>query len=287
MAVATSGLHPWKAPVLLVWVGCGAVGLTRAGERVAVRVAFGFRPPSAAQAAALQPLWAAALRLSATPVGEVDLYVQRSRQPNAYAAGGRSVAVTSRALEDYRAARLAAEQMVAVLVHELGHHATRATQPMLVAMWLAAPWRMAARLLTGLAGVLSGRPSQRAVRTVVTAGIAVAGVRAMQQGHWMVGGVLGALALLAVICPLADAAVCRRAEFAADRFTADHGLGPELATALRTLNDGSNAAAGWSRRLLAPHPTPERRISALLTPAPAGPHTDRLTSANAVSSACP
>ncbi|WP_164701978.1 hypothetical protein [Modestobacter sp. KNN46-3] len=116
--------------------------------------------------------------------------------------------------------------MVALLVHELGHHATRATQPMLVAVWLAAPWRMTARVLTGLAGLLSGHPSQRALRTVVISGITVAVVRVVQQGQWMVGGVLGALALFAVICPLADATVCRRAEFAADRFAADHGIGP-------------------------------------------------------------
>jgi STE24 endopeptidase len=265
VAVLTGGLGSWMAPIALVWVGCGAAGLTCVGERFAVRVAFRFRRPSPEQAAALQPLWEAALRLSATPASRVDLYVQRSRRPNAYAAGGRSVAVTSRALEDYRAGRLTAEQMVAVLVHELGHHATRATQPMLVATWLAAPWCVAVRLVTGLAGVLSGRPSQRAVQTLVLSGITVAVVRAVQQGHWMVGGVLGALVLFAVICPLADAAVCRRAEFAADRFAADYGVGPELATALRRLSDGSSTTLGWARRLLASHPTAESRISALRT----------------------
>jgi STE24 endopeptidase len=143
-----------------------------------------------------------------------------ARQLNAYAAGGRSVAVTSRVLRDYGAGRLSEDQIVAVLVHELGHHATGATRPMLIAMWLAAPWRLGARLLTGLAGALSGRPSQHALLITMFFGIAVAVVRALHQGQGMVGGVLGALALLAVICPLADALVCRRAEFAADRFAA-------------------------------------------------------------------
>jgi STE24 endopeptidase len=69
------------------------------------------------------------------------LYVQPARQLNAYAAGGRSVAVTSRGLRDYGAGRLSEDQIVAVLVHELGHHATGATRPMLTATWLAAPWR--------------------------------------------------------------------------------------------------------------------------------------------------
>jgi STE24 endopeptidase len=71
-----------------------------------------------------------------TAASDVELYVQTAQVPNAYAAGGRSVAVTSRVLEDHRAGRLSEQQMVAVLVHELGHHATRATRPMLLALWL-------------------------------------------------------------------------------------------------------------------------------------------------------
>jgi STE24 endopeptidase len=185
-----------------VWIGCGAIGLTRTGCR-----AGGFRVPSAEPGAGRAT--SAAVDGSATavstPARDVDLYVQRSGQPNAYAAGGRSVAVTSRALEDYRAGPLAAEQMVAVLVHELGHHAARATQPMLLAVWLAAPWRMAARLLTGLAGVLSGRASPRAVRPVVLFGITVAVVRAVQQGHGMVGRVLGLSRCLLLFHPLPHA----------------------------------------------------------------------------------
>ena len=68
--VPASGLSAWALPILLIWAGCGAVARTEAGERVAVRAAFGFRRPSPAQAAVLQPLWAAALQLANTPVGE-------------------------------------------------------------------------------------------------------------------------------------------------------------------------------------------------------------------------
>jgi STE24 endopeptidase len=56
----------------------------------------------------------------------------------------------------------------------------------------------------------------------------------------------------------------RQAEFAADRFAADHGLALELAAALNALDDGRRAASGWSRRLLSSHPTSEQRIRALL-----------------------
>jgi hypothetical protein len=77
--------------------------------------------------------------------------------------------------------------------------------------------------------------------------------------------VVAAVALCAVVCPLADAWVCRRAEFAADRFAADRGLALELAAALRALHDGSDVTAGWSRRLSASHPSVDLRIKALAT----------------------
>ena len=95
-------------------------------------------------------------------------------------------------------------------------------------------------------------------------GLTLAVARALYQGLWVVGGVLALVGLAAVLCPLADAAISRRSEFAADRFAADHGLALDSAAAVHALNDGS-AACGWSRRLLASHPTPDRRISAILT----------------------
>ena len=106
---------------------------------------------------------------------------------------------------------------------------------------------------------------------VVCAGTTVAVACALHQGQLLVGGVLLAVGLAAVICPLADAAVSRRAEFAADRFAADHGLALELAAALSALDDGRCTASGWLWRLLASHPMPDRRISVLLAAADASP----------------
>ncbi len=53
--------------------------------------------------------------------------------------------------------------------------------------FLAAPWRLAASLLTGLASLLAGRQPRRGVAIVVVAGLAVAVVRALHQGQWMSG----------------------------------------------------------------------------------------------------
>src|SRR4051812_45670646 len=153
----------------------------------------------------------------------MQLYVQRARRPNAYAAGRRSVAVTSRVLEDHRTGRLPEGQLVAVLVHELGHHATGATRPMLGLTWLTAPWRATATVLAGLANILAGRHPRQQLSIVVLAGLVVAAIRALQQGQWMAAGVLLVAGLTAVLVPLANAAISRRSEYAADRFAADHG----------------------------------------------------------------
>lgn len=273
LMLASVRLGRWAALFPLVWVASGVVVLTRVGERIVVCGAYRFRRPSPAQAVALQPAWSTALQVTGTAAGDVELYVQTARVPNAYAAGGRSIAVTSRAVEDYESGRLPENQLVAVLVHELGHHATGATRQRLLMLWLASPWRVARNLLIDLSSTLAGRRSRRGALIALVVGLIVAATRALHQGQWMLGGVLVFLGLAVVLCPLADAAISRRAEFAADRFAADHGLAVELAAALHALEGGQGATYGWSQRLLASHPTSDQRIRALLA-ATAAPPSD-------------
>ena len=217
-------LGEWEGAVLLGWIGSGAAVFSRVGERVAVRVGAGFRRPTKAQVALVAPAWSSALARAGLAAGEVDLYVQRSREPNAFAAGGRSVAVTTGVLAKFQARRLGEEYLVAILTHELGHHATRATKFALVTMWLALPWRFASRLVIGIGLATVGRRQPlRLLALVVLAGVVVAVVQAVQQRHWAVAVVLSAVAVCAVVCPLADAAVSRRSEYAADRYAAALG----------------------------------------------------------------
>jgi STE24 endopeptidase len=253
-------LGPWEVAVLVGWLITGAAMLSRDGERLTVRVGYGFHRPSTSQAQQLEPAWTEALRRCSVAPGDVDLYVKRARQANAYATGGRAVAVTTGALAASRANRLADEHLVALLVHELGHHATRSTRLILATNWLAAPWRIASQLLIGFGMIIAGRQPRRLLGGVVIAGVIVAPLQAEPGQRWMIAAALGGLVLALVACPLADAAVRRRSEFAADRFAVEAGLGPQLATVLERLDSGGSSGV---RRWLATHPTVERRTTAL------------------------
>jgi STE24 endopeptidase len=257
-------LGEWEGAVLLGWIGSGAAVFSRVGERVAVRVGARFRRPTEAQVGLLAPAWSAALARAGLAGSEVDLYVQRSREPNAFAAGGRSVAVTTGVLAKFQARRLGEEYLMAILTHELGHHATRATKFALVTMWLAMPWRFALRLVIriGLATVGRRQPL-RLLALVALAGVVVAVVQAVQQRHWAVAVVLSAVAVCTVVCPLADAALSRRSEYAADRYAADVGVGPQLAAALQVLAGGRRRRPALVVRVVSRHPEVAQRIAVL------------------------
>lgn len=253
----------WEGLVLLGWLASGVAVFTQAGEQLAVRVGCGFRRPTRMQAARLAPLWAAALQRCSVAPGEVDLYVQRSAEVNAYAAGGRSVAVTAGVLAKFQAHRHPDDYLISVLAHELGHYSTKATRLALVTIWLAAPWRFAARLLLGVAAACAGRQPRRLLACVIVAAVVIAVVQAVQQRQWVVAISVSALALCTVVCPLADAALSRRSEYAADRYATDAGLGLHLAAALQTMDVSPYRSRTWTARALSRHPSLEDRIEAL------------------------
>jgi len=263
LGVLLAGLGPWQGPALLGWPVCGLALLSGRGERLAVRLGCGLRPPGRAERDALGPVWRAALRRCALDPAEVVLYVQRCPGPNAYAAGRRSVAVTTGALRIFLARRITDEDMEALLAHELGHHATHGACFGLLAGWLAAPWRLAASLLPAFAAVVGAR-RQRVLlipAAVATLGIAIA--RAAARGQESTVVILGTLAVAGVGAPLADAAVSRASERAADRYAAAVGVAVPLARALRAIS-GPPRQAGIARRLLARHPPAGARVDALL-----------------------
>lgn len=265
LLVAFAWAGPWEGLVLLGWAGSAAVVLTAPGEGLAVRLACGFRRLDTDQAAAIGPAWAEALQRCGVEPGGLDLYVQRGAHPNAYAAGGRSVAVTLGTVREFQARRLGTASLVAILCHEIGHHSTRATRFALAVVWLAAPWRYAAGVLVGFCLARIGRRRLWPTAVVALAAVVVAVVQAVQRGDWPAAAVLGGLAAASIACPFADAAVGRSSEYAADRYARSVGAGPDLATALRFIGDGrrSGLLATWVER----HPTVPRRVERLQRPA--------------------
>jgi STE24 endopeptidase len=256
-------LGRWEPVAMLAWLASAAAVFTRAGERLAVRAALGLRRPGRWQSDALAPVWAKALAAAGYGAEEVDLYVQRSAAVNAYAAGGRSVAVTTGALREFLARRLSDDQMSAVLVHDLGHHGTGGTRFSLVALWLATPWRFASRaVVAGCYRVVGKGQPLGLVGIVAAVAVTVAVVQGAQQGQWAVVAVLSGLAVCAIACPLADAYIARRSEYAADRFAAARGAGRDLATALGLLASSERELRA-AARLLGRHPAIARRLDAL------------------------
>jgi len=159
--------------VLLGWPAFGAALYTRGGERVAVRVGCGFHRPTAAQTATLSPPRLAALRRSQHTPHDAQLYLRRAPEANAYAAGIRSVAVTTGLPTEFQAQRLAEDYLEAVLTHELRHRASRASRFALLTTWLAAPWRIATRLTISLVLSAPGRQPRRPLAAVAAAGVIV------------------------------------------------------------------------------------------------------------------
>ena len=263
MLALTAGLRAWATPTFLLWLAGATVVSTRWGERLAVRTAYGFHPLSGRERQLLEPMCESALARCDRPCGELDWYVQPGRQPNACVAGRRSIAVTDGALASFLAGRLPADLLSAVLIHELGHQATGAGRFTLAAGWLAAPGRLAFRVVLRLAGLAStGRRPGRLSCAVVAVGGGIAITQAVQQQHWTSAALLMGIAAALVATPVLDSVVSRASEHAADRYAVSMGAGPDLALALAVINRTyvHQQRRGWGRQLLDRHPCLDDRV---------------------------
>lgn len=119
LLVAFGWMGQWEGLVLLGWLASGAAVFTRVGERFAVMAGCGFRRLSRTQSTAVDPVWVSALSRAGLDQCDVDLYLERSGELNAYAAGGRSVALTSGVVSKLLARRLGSGHLEAILVHDL------------------------------------------------------------------------------------------------------------------------------------------------------------------------
>jgi STE24 endopeptidase len=267
VVVVCALLAPWPLLAyvpLAVWAGGAAAALTRPGERVAVRLACGFHRPRADQAALLNDAAQRVLAAAGVPADRVDFYVRPGGQVNGFAAGGHSVAVSRRALEDFAARGHSRVVTEALLAHEVGHLVVPGARFGVAVWWLTMPGRAAAGAVITVCLLLSAARHQprRLLVAVAAAGIAYGVAQAAGRGEWPAAACLAAVAILAVGCPLLRAAAGRATEYAADAFAASCGYGPALAWALQHTTRPPDPI-GWVSRMRADHPAGGLRLAAL------------------------
>ena len=241
------GAWGWLVPG--VWIAAGAVLFVGPVELALARLVFGFRRPNPVEANRLGPAWESVCRAGGVdPAGYVVL-VQESTHLNAYAAGGRVVAVTTAALE-LRPARLEA-----VLAHELGHHLASHTTVSMLAWWFALPARGVAWLV---------RQVLRLVVSIARSGDLVGVLGAILLALVLLTG-LAYLSLWLILMPFVSPLLAwsaRVGEYRADGIAARLGYGPELVGVLRTWVSLEGERGLW-QRFLATHPPHLRRIARL------------------------
>jgi STE24 endopeptidase len=244
---------PWLIPAL--WVLSGGLLLVPSIEPAVAQLLFKARRPSPPELDRLGPPWRSVCAAAGVEPDKFVLMVQDSDELNAFAAGGRTVAVTGTAM------RLPPKQLEAVLAHELGHHLSGHPMVGILSWWYALPARGA----------------------VFLARLALRAVLAVAEGLARFGGGVGALAavllslfvltalgflsvwllLIPLVAPLL-AWASRLGELSADRTAAALGYGPHLVDLLHRWDAASgHRQEPLRKRLLASHPTHRSRIQRL------------------------
>jgi STE24 endopeptidase len=247
----------WVIPVL--WILSGTVLFVPAIESMVSSMSFHVSRPSHSELTVLVSAWQAVCRVAGVDGSKYHLLIEDSDQPNAFAAGGRTVAVTRAAL------RLPPPELASVLAHELGHHLSAHGVVARLAWWYALPIRAAA-LLGGLA-----------IRFVLAVGRVFL---AFGNGLGALASLFLALILLTAIAfvsfwlllvPLISpllAWASRLGEYRADQTAAQLGYGPGLIQAFRRwqyAEANDRHADGLKARLLSTHPSFADRIRRLET----------------------
>lgn len=246
---------PWLVPVL--WILSGAILFARPVEAILSPLMHGVRRPTETELRTLAAPWQNLSRVAGIDGSRYLLLVQDSDELNAFAVGGRTVAVTRFSLG------LPPNQLEAVLAHELGHHLSGHTVVSTLAWWYALPARAAAYLVI------------LAIRLVLFIGRIFAafggglGAFASLLFVLMLMVVLAYLSFWLILIPLTAPLLAwsrRLGEYHADRTAAMLGYGPGLIDMLRMAaargsHDGRGV--GFRDRLLSSHPSHTDRINRL------------------------
>ena len=244
LTVPLGALGQWAPIGVAGWLLCAPLLLRqRRVERFIVRTVFHFRPPTGRDAEWLKWLRArcepARFELVDAPRAEdFDWYVLDDARPNAFAAGGHSIAITTGLLHRAYAGHLTPDELIAVALHEIGHHAAGDIRHGLVVWWLTWPWRTIRRFAVRVGHRISlSRVAALLTPVVVAVAIWRAAIGASTGAQaWATVAVLGTALLAAYVQPVVEAATSRGSERAADAFVVRRGLETALARARQQLD---------------------------------------------------
>ncbi|SDD31136.1 M48 family metalloprotease [Actinokineospora iranica] len=262
VVVAVLARVVWPSPewgawvVVVAWVASGALTFVPWVEKVLAGAMFAMRAPTVGERQRLEPLWRSVCAAAGTDPGRYTLWVEQSRDLNAFAAGGRTVAVTRRALD------LPGRSLEAILAHELGHHLSGHARVSLLGWWYELPAR---------GSILVVRLAMRLVlfvgRVFLRFGSAAAGLASVLIALILLFGLVLLnpwLVLMPLLSPLL-AWASRLGEYRADRTAATLGYGPALIEVLSgwLAADPHGSRRPLRARMLASHPAHADRIRRL------------------------
>jgi Zn-dependent protease with chaperone function len=245
----------WVVPVL--WVASGAVLFAPPVEFLVTRICFPVSRPGHLELSVLVPAWQSVCGVAGFNGAKYHLLVEESDQPNAFAAGGRTVAVTRPAL------RLPPAELQAVLAHELGHHLGGHPVVLRLLWWYELPIRAVAFL-----GSVTIRFVLAVGRVFLDFGNGLASLASLCLALIVLTVVAFFsfwLLLVPLIAPLL-AWVHRLGEYKADRIAAQLGYGPVLIHVFRRWQYAEahdQHPARLKDRLLSTHPSLADRIRRL------------------------
>ena len=212
---------------------------------------LGARRPTAAEEAAIAPLWNQIVRTNGLPDDRYVVRILPSDELNAFACGGHLVVVTSFAVDE-----LTTRELQGVLAHELSHHLGLHTVAITIGHWLSTPVVLLARIGVFLGNVAIaaresyGRDSPLIDMATNAAAAVIRGVSWVFTAGIRASTALGNL-------------VGHQSEFDADQRAVRMGFGRELSSALRrVLAAGSHPRpVGWRERIAASHPSARTRVA--------------------------
>lgn len=243
--------------VLLAFAAVGPLLFVRPFQVRVLTPILRARPPTAEEAAKIEPIWVEIARANDLDADEFVVRILDSDELNAFACGGHLVVVTRFAVEELTTAELRG-----VLAHELSHHLGLHTVAITVGHWMTAPVLLLARIGFFMENVAVAVARSYGTRSPLIDALANVAATLIHGLSWIFTFAIRAGDALANV-------VGHEAEYEADQRAVRMGFGRELSSALRRVIASGQTVrpVGWRARLAASHPparTRAARIDALL-----------------------